>query len=241
MYMSFYVGAIGADACMEKLSVVSNNLANVNNRGFRPKTSSFQELINYNINDSREPVTELQAGASIKVQKTTTNFRMEPVTETESPLDFSIMQNNAFFMVQDPATDEITYTRDGHFHRADQGDGTFLLATDSGKLVLDENQEPIQVDGENADALVTKPGVYTFTNPSRLVNVGDNEYAVQNEEMDAVLVEDATLWSRALESSGTDVAKEFTKLIECQRAYAYALRMVTVSDEIEGTYNSLRG
>ena len=35
MNMSFYVGAIGAGSCTEKLSVISNNLANVNNTGFR--------------------------------------------------------------------------------------------------------------------------------------------------------------------------------------------------------------
>ncbi|MFQ9703343.1 MAG: hypothetical protein ACLR0U_16570 [Enterocloster clostridioformis] len=29
--------------------------------------------------------------------------------------------------------------------------------------------------------------------------------------------------------------------MECQRAFSYALRMVTVSDEIEGTINTLRG
>ena len=41
--------------------------------------------------------------------------------------------------------------------------------------------------------------------------------------------------------SGTDMAKELVRLIECQRAFTYALRMVTTSDEIEGTINPLRG
>lgn len=37
------------------------------------------------------------------------------------------------------------------------------------------------------------------------------------------------------------MAKELVRLIECQRAFTYALRMVTTSDEIEGTINTLRG
>ncbi len=37
------------------------------------------------------------------------------------------------------------------------------------------------------------------------------------------------------------MAKEMVRLIECQRAFTYALRMVTTSDEIEGTINTLRG
>ncbi|MFQ9703340.1 MAG: hypothetical protein ACLR0U_16555 [Enterocloster clostridioformis] len=31
---------------------MSNNLANVNNTGFKPKSAVFSELINYNLNDS---------------------------------------------------------------------------------------------------------------------------------------------------------------------------------------------
>ena len=44
-----------------------------------------------------------------------------------------------------------------------------------------------------------------------------------------------------LETSATDIAKEMVNLIECQRAYSYALKMVTASDEIEQTVNTLRG
>ena len=46
---------------------------------------------------------------------------------------------------------------------------------------------------------------------------------------------------RALERSGVDLSKEMVKMIECQRAYSYALKMVQTSDEIESTINSLRG
>ena len=49
MNMSFYVGAIGAGSCTEKLSVISNNLANVNNTGFKPKSAVFSELINLSL------------------------------------------------------------------------------------------------------------------------------------------------------------------------------------------------
>ena len=56
-----------------------------------------------------------------------------------------------------------------------------------------------------------------------------------------MLVERAKIVSSALERSGTDLSKEMVRMIECQRAYSYALKMVTTSDEIETTINSLRG
>ena len=44
-----------------------------------------------------------------------------------------------------------------------------------------------------------------------------------------------------LETSNVDLAQELVKVIESQRAYSYALRMVQTSDEIEQTINGLRG
>lgn len=87
----------------------------------------------------------------------------------------------------------------------------------------------------------SRVSLYTFTNPSRLASAGDNEFSADNTGMEPVLVERPSLAEGALETSGTDVAREWTRLIECQRAFSYALRMVTVSDEIEGTINTLRG
>ena len=44
-----------------------------------------------------------------------------------------------------------------------------------------------------------------------------------------------------LESSNVDLAEEMTKVIESQRAYSMALKMVQTSDEIETVINNLRG
>ena len=43
-----------------------------------------------------------------------------------------------------------------------------------------------------------------------------------------------------IERSNVELADEITKVIEAQRAYGAALKMVTTSDEIENTINNLR-
>ena len=136
MNMSFYTGAAGAGQFTKKLSVVSNNLANINNTGFKPKTAAFSELIHYNLNDSENAQTELQTGAGTRGERTWTDFGVAGATQTGQEYDYAIMEPNAFFMLQDPATGEITYTRNGHFHRGEREDG-FYLTTEDGKLVLD--------------------------------------------------------------------------------------------------------
>ncbi len=263
MDMSFYVGALGASNCTEKLSVISNNLANVNNTAFKPKTAVFAELINYNLNDSPEAVTELQVGAGMKMSRTYTGFDVAAIHQTGSELDYAIMEPNAFFMVEDPATGQITYTRNGHFHRGEMEDG-FYLFTDAGKRVLDQNQEPLLLEVKDVERLQAemeedfeaeeddddeddedddspRVSIYTFQNPSRLMSVGNGEYVPMDEGVEATLVENPNLAQGAVEASGTDVAKEFTRLIECQRAFSYALKMVQTSDEITNTINNLRG
>lgn len=249
MYQSFYTGALGAGSFLTKLSVVSNNLANINNNGFKAKNVAFSDLMNYNLNDSEDAVTELMAGNGMRVQRTYTDFGTSAVTQTNRELDFAIMQDNAFFMVQDVGTDEITYTRSGRFHRGELN-GRFYLTTDSNKLVLDQNQQPIEVgqmpDASGAGAedmaeIQSRIALYTFNNPSRLMNVGDNEFTPSDEGAQPILIESPVFTSGALETSGTSMADEMVKVIETQRAFSYALKVVTTEDEIESTINSLRG
>lgn len=96
MNQSFYVGAVGAGSCTEKLSVIANNLANVNNNGFKPKTAVFSDLINYNLNDSPGAVTQLQAGAGSRVERTYTSFDSAGITQTGEQYDYAILEPNAF-------------------------------------------------------------------------------------------------------------------------------------------------
>ena len=263
MNMSFYVGALGADASQKKMGVISNNLANINNTAFKPKNAIFSDLINYNLNDSPEAKTDLQAEAGTAVVRTNTEYSPAAFHTTGQPNDYAIGNANAFFKLQDPSFGEITYTRNGHFHAGEMPDGKFYLFTESGKHVLDENGKKMLADdtalkaieaagqtgGNTANAnnateeVKQKIGVYTINYPSRLVNKGDNELAIRpgdQNNKDSV-IQNPILESGTLESSGTDMAKEMTRLIESQRAFTYALKMVQTSDEVEGTINQLRG
>lgn len=261
MNQSFYTGALGAGSCLAKMSVISNNIANVNNNGFKPKVAAFSDLMNFNLNDSEDAVTELMSGNGVRMQRTYTTYGVSAVTPTNRQEDYAIMQDNAFFMVQDPVTGEISYTRDGHFYRAEMDDGYYLMTT-NGKLVLDQNGEPIVAETPDIERLIAemeegyepeeddddeeddedspRVSLYTFSNPSRLISVGNNEY-VPPEGMEPELVENPNLSQGVLETSGTNLAQEMVRMIECQRAYTYALKMVMTSDEVETTINSLRG
>lgn len=240
MYSSFYAAAQGAIGQQSRMDVISNNLANINNYGYKPKTGVFQDLMYYNLNNWEGDETRIQAGTGIVLEKADTNFAPSGFDMTERDYDFAII-DDGFFMMRNPVTNEITYTRNGRFSLSQRGD-EFYLVNDAENLVLDRNQNPIRLVGDSATGweLEALPGIYDFAVKNGMLNVGDNEYVPVEKNGDPILQNEDPLQG-ALESPGTDLALELVRMIESQRAYSYALKMVQTSDEVVQTINGLRG
>ncbi len=238
MYTSFYTAARGAMEEQEKLNVVGHNLANANNYGYKAKTTVFTDLMYYNLNNYTGEDTRYKAGAGINVEKTNTDFSPKGLITTEEKFDYAI-NGKGFFMLRSPITNEITYTRNGHFSMSKRGN-EFYLVNDNGNFVLDENRNPIRVLDGNAGELSGQIGVYGFNILDGMQSTGNNEFVPVLKNGEPFLMRDAKLIDHALEMSGVDVADDFTRMIEAQRAYSYALKMVQTSDEVVNTINTLR-
>ena len=179
---------------------------------------------------------DMQAGTGAVVRQTDTDFSGAGLLRTGRDFDFAI-QGNGFFMIQDPADGDITYTRSGSFSLSERADGMYL-ADSNGNLVLDAQRNPIRyVNGE----LGALPGMFDFANTNGMLSVGDNYFVPVAKNGPAVQAEDATLTQGSLENSNVDLADQMSKVIISQRAYSYMLRMVQTADEVEQTINGLRG
>ena len=281
MDRSFYTASVGVKMQQEKLNVIANNLANANTTGFKSKSSAFSDLLYSNMTLPEGEETDLRAGSGISLELAETNFSQGNWIPTNEDLDFGIL-GEGFFALQNPATGEITYTRDGRFQLSLNGD-TFQLVSSTGKHVLDAEGNPIQVlqqemgphgmitrtrdeaqdvvleivlgaqTGEEAfgpDPNLGAPlnkrglriGLYTFSQKNGLINMGNKEYlpTEKNGQPVAITPYRDKVQSGVLESSNVDMGVQFAKMIEAQRAYQYAIRMVQTSDEIENVYNTLR-
>lgn len=235
MYTSFYTAARGAMEEQKKLDVISNNFANVNNFGYKSKSAVFSDLMYYNLNNYNGEDTPLKAGTGIVVEKTDTDFKPKGIVTSEGDYDYAIVEKG-FFMLRSPITGEITYSRNGRFSLSKRGT-EFYLVNDAGNFVLDQNRNPILVtDGELGGEI----GVFGFDVLDGMMSVGNNEFSPVAKNGAPYLIPGARLQDHALEMSGVDTAEEITRTIEAQRAYSLALRMVTTSDEIMGTINTLR-
>lgn len=238
MDTSFYTGARGVRTQQARMDVLSNNISNLNTTGYRMHSSAFLDLLYYNMRAPENQLTTLKAGTGVVQERTDIDFATPGgVTPTAQPLDYALMDAEGFFMLRDPLTNEITYTRNGHFSASLQANGTFLLINDDGKRVLDANRRQIQVvDGKAS----VDPGVYTFRNTNGMLAVGDNEFSPVAKNGAPIRVQSPNMRSGYLEMTNVDLAEEYAKVVEASRAYSYALKMVQTSDEVEQTINSLR-
>ena len=251
MNLSFYTAAVGAQQQQDRLDVHGNNIANVNTYGFRARIPEFSVLMMDLIPAIDRDV---RRGVGSRMIDAETDFRTTGVTGTGRALDFAI-DGDGFFAVMDPATGEISYTRDGSFTMSDypmQGEAgkeweaqdqtTWRLTDGNGRFVLGTNGAPIDITLTGTTDLFDLDldvGVFDFINRNGMLSLNDNRHTpiAKNGQ---VTMGSGKLIRGYLELSNADLANEMVKVIESQRSFQYMLRMVTTSDEIESTVNSLR-
>ena len=240
MNQSFYTGAVGAQQHLRHLNVVSNNIANINTYGFKAERAQFSALMYQNMRAVEDPVL---AGVGGRVQMTSTNFHPGGVADTGRSMDYMI-EGDGFFALVDLGTGEVTYTRDGSFTKSeylrDSGEvdeagepileKVYCLSDGNGRFVLsrvDDPQETLPI------------GIFDYGNYDGMTKLGENRF-LPIEKNGNLWIGTGKLVQGALELSNADLSDELTKVIEAQRAYGLALKVVQTSDEIETVINGLR-
>ncbi len=240
MNQSFYTAAVGAREQMLRLNVQGNNIANVNTYGYKVEKPAFQTLMYGMIRGTEDDVPR---GTGAKLSGTTTDFSNGIMMDTGRAQDYAI-QGEGFFALYEPETGEITYTRDGSFslsmYQEPDENGTlqevFYLSDGEGRQVLDTQGYPIVVTDPEARQPV---GTFVFVYQDGLRHAGGGRFTAEGKSAE-VWIGDAKVVQGFLEGSNADLATEISKVIEAQRSYSYALKMVQTSDEIETTVNNLR-
>ena len=151
MNQSFYTAALGVGSEQYKLDILANNTANINTWGYKTKVPIFSELMYYEMKGKAQENNELLTGTGMRIQKADTDFSQMTLAESEGEYHYAI-EGDGMFMLRDPSTNEITYTRDGSFSLSLRGND-FYLVSSTGKLVLDRNANPIQVNENSPDTL----------------------------------------------------------------------------------------
>ena len=246
MNQSFYTAAVGAQQQLYHLNVHGDNIANVNTFGYKANKSYFQALLYQNWPGVE---AELPMGVGARMLKTSTDYSQGAPSDTGRALDFMI-DGEGFFALVDMGTGEITFTRNGAFMMSSLEQDTgevdengepimetvFYLGDNTGKLVLNEQGDLIRIDDPKDELSI---GIFDYTNYDGMVQLNGTRYLPVDKNGNLWYGE-GKLIRGYLEMSNADLADELTKVIEAQRAYGLALKMMTTSDEIESTINGLR-
>lgn len=235
MIQAFYSAALGAQQQMKHMSVQANNIANVNTYGYKAETPSFEAAM-YRFQNGVDGA-QLPRGSGTIMISTATDFSASSFEPTGRSLDYAIV-GEGWFALYDPSAGETSYTRDGSFTISrflQGGQPVYYLSDGEGRQVLDGQGNPIEVTDQEQ---LLPVGVYTFPYQDGLLHLDAGRFSAGVKNGAAASIEPNVLQGY-LETSNTDLAAEFSEVIEAQRAYSYALRMVTTADEVETTINGL--
>ena len=107
---SFSAGLSGLNANGQALSVIGNNLANINTVGFKASTVSFTDLVSQNVGGSS--ANPMQIGLGVSTGSISPVFSQGAIETTREATNVAIQGNGLFVLRGDEG---ISYTRAGNF------------------------------------------------------------------------------------------------------------------------------
>lgn len=127
---AFSIPLSGLAATSDSLNVIANNLANLNTDGYKDETLNFADVFNQmqSVSGNGDPI---QFGSGVEVEGQTSNYADGTVSSTGEASNMAL-QGNGFFVVQDQANGQESFTRDGDFTVNSSGQ----LCTPEGQLVM---------------------------------------------------------------------------------------------------------
>ena len=229
MDSGYYAAMTGLVARTQALDTAATNLANAQTPGYRAEREFFRSvLLGPDALDSQLGHTVNNYGLLGGDHLSEAQGALEPTGNT---LDLAI-EGQGFFMVQTPNGSR--YTRDGSFHRAQNGQ----LVTGTDEPVLSAAGKTIQIppgevavgaDGalSVAGGVVAQVGVFTFPSGTELRAEGANRY-VAPTGVTPQAAKDTSIHQGALEAANEDVVQSSLNLIVMQRQAEMMQRALTV-------------
>lgn len=237
MLSGFYTAASGMLVQQRTLNVLSNNMANVKTPGFKVErvvTTTFKEALL----QRKEGIKSEVIGSSVPVrivEDVPSNFDPSALESTGRPFDIAI-NGEGYFNIQ--SQDRQMLTRNGNFDMDEEG---YLVLRGAGRVLGEGGEIQIKTSGfyvasdgtiydENNKRidrlLVTYPaegtqlekftnGLYTINNPEA------------NQQVEGVQVIQGTI-----EQSNIDLNREYTLVMESQRAFQACSTALRIVDEL---------
>jgi len=229
---------------MQKMDIVSNNIANSDTTGFKKDTAvvhSFSEELSKRLDDPKYRLIKFNSGIGnmslgVFVDEVYTDFSSSSVEETENDLDCAISGDGFFAISVTDRNGNTTekYTRDGSFtldadNNLRTSEGNYVVGEGgninipNGSITIDNNGN-IYSNNEFVDRLK----LVDFSNKESLRKYGDNLYDTidESEQQDFT----GTIIQGRVENSNVNPVEEMVKMISLARNYEANQKMVQTHD-----------
>ena len=215
---------------INRIDLISNNIANVNTVGFKQEGSS-EGSFNYYLQRAKEEgfnPTKLNEVVNTIPKMDTKYISADkgPIISTGNALDFSLTQRDTFFKIRDEKTGDIVFSRDGSFKNSDG-----LLVDSNGQAILSNDNEPIVleagVDFENQIGIVK-------ISYEDLQKYKDNNFTLKNDEAIVEPIEnnDGQFMQGSLEKSNVNSVSSMVALIDAHRRLEQAQKAIQSESEM---------
>ena len=171
MTQSFYTAIGGMAAGQTKISVVADNIANMNTIGFKASNVNFSDVYYRTSSTGQAPTGQMgginpkQIGIGVQTASIARDFSAGTTLTTGLNTDLCI-NGSSFFTVASP-TVEILYTRDGNFTVDSNGN----MVTSSGYKLLGTNNSLNTISSTTPIKIPTY--INTVTTPSTQAQMGN--------------------------------------------------------------------
>jgi flagellar basal-body rod protein FlgG len=252
MLRSMYSAGTAMISQMRRMDVLTNNLVNVETRGYKSETlvtRSFRDLMISRLNDPSiykfDRVGPHSTG--IHVDQKFVSFVQGGLEPTDSPMDFALVGDGFFcidYTTEDDFDEVIRYTRNGAFNIDAEGflvtgDGHRVLG-EGGHIEVGNSEFRVDIDGVIYDAneeVIDRLYIVRFEDNSILRKEGSNMFSVFNAnpeepyEPEQVII---GVRQFCLEMSNVDTAREVVMMMQVYRSYEINQRVVRMIDESLG-------
>lgn len=256
MQDAMFSGLFGALTTEHRMSIIANNLANVNTHGYKRQTLAFKDtMASYAHDEIREPLMHLKSDplfpeaknmARPRLAVSKTDYSQGSLEFTGNALDLALSGENAFFRLQTPNGEYLS--RSGHFVLT--SDGTIVspngypLQGEGGNLQIPQGTRNIIITGDGqvaADEMVIgRISLVSVDNPQNLEKLGSNLYRsrtnVDVAQGDA-FQEGARVEQGFIEKANVEVVSEMVNMIETQRQFEAYQKVMQTSDTLDRTLN----
>jgi flagellar basal-body rod protein FlgF len=251
MHESIYIAASAGIKQARKMEMIAQNLANVNNTGFKKDALVFKEMM-----APFQPDTGFESGKDALLTPDKSNKNVSYVGITDYYTDYSpgefkktggaldlALDGEGFFKVQTPNGPR--YTRNGNFRININNQ----LVNQNGNQILDRNDQPVVIDAPGAITIdgggnisagnglsntqVGNIKLVRFENTKTIEKMGDGLYRQIESEENEIEATETKMHQGFLENSNVTSVEEMTEMISTVRMFETYQKMIQSIDSMD--------